>query len=59
MNLLEHYIIETHREHEVHMNPDFVEVDLTYDCYGIIRRCLKMFRKTDWEEAKKKGVFLA
>lgn len=59
MNLLEHYIITVHGEHEIYMFPDFVKVDLTYDCYGTIRRCRKMFRKSEWEEAKKKGVFLA
>lgn len=59
MNLIEHYIIKVHREHEIYMNPDFIKVDLTYDCYGTIRRCLMMFRKCEWKEAKKKGVFLA
>ena len=47
MNLLKHYIVEVHREQEVYFNPDFVTVDLTYDCYGTIKRCLKMFRKSE------------
>jgi hypothetical protein len=59
MNLLEHYIVKVHGEQEIYMFPDFVKVDLTYDCFGDIKRCLKMFRKSEWEEAKKKGVFLA
>lgn len=59
MNLLEHHIVKIHREWETPIFPHFINVDLTYDCYGSIQRNIIMFRKTDWEEAKKKGVFLA
>lgn len=58
MNLLEHYIIEIHSEQEL-LAVGMVKVDLTYDCYGTIRRGVKLFGKREWEEAKKEGVFLA
>lgn len=59
MNLLEHYIVKVHGEYEIQKNPDFVEVDLTYICYGDTARRVILFRKSEWEKTKKKGVFLA
>ena len=36
-----------------------LQVDLTYDCYGIITRETKTFWKSDFERAKKEGYFMA
>lgn len=38
MNLIEIYIKEIHSVKEYEKNKDCVIVDLTVDCYGIIRR---------------------
>ena len=58
MNLVEYYIIEIHDEQVCPFNRDFVDVDLTYDCYGTVRRTTKSFRKEVWEKAKEMGYFL-
>lgn len=60
MNLLEHYIQEIHHTELKHINNwDLVEVDLTYDCYGITERKIKLFWPEEWEEIKTKGYFMA
>ena len=66
MNLLEHYIKEVHKV-ELKSGPSifndniiqWYEVDLTYNCYGCIKRTTMSFPKKQWEEAKQKGYFLA
>ena len=63
MNVLEHFIKEIHsvrditEEFEQHSGHEpaepLLQVDLTYDCYGIITREIKTFWKSDFEQAKK------
>lgn len=68
MNLLEHYIKEIHSvrkcEEEWTKEDDFkdkeyVEVDLTYDCYGCIERRTRCWDKEYFEYIKEKGYFMA
>lgn len=69
MNLLEHYIKEVHSVTDVTkfysdkarcpLKEPLYEVDLTYDCYGRITRKIRCFFKSEWEEAKSKGYFMA
>lgn len=58
MNLVECYIIKIHDEQVYPFNKDFVDVDLTYDCYGTVKRDTKLFPKSVWEKAKERGYFL-
>ena len=67
MNVLEHFIKEIHsvrditEEFKQHSGYEptepLLQVDLTYDCYGIITRETKTFWKSDFERAKKEGYF--
>ena len=65
MNLLEHYIKEVHFVTDVTnklaypTSEPLYAVDLTYDCYGVTERKVKHFYKSEWEEARKKGYFMA
>ena len=69
MNLLEHYIKDIHSVQDI--SDKFVrttgskpkeplyEVDVTFDCYGVVERTRKIMSKSDFEQAKKQGYFLA
>ena len=69
MNLLEHYIVEIHSEKDItneftqHCGyvpkEPFLQIDLTYNCYGSVKRTTESFWKSNWEEIKKKGYFLS
>lgn len=69
MNLLEHYIKEIHSvqdvsdkyERAIRQKPKepLYEVDITVDCYGVIERMSKFMSKSEFEQAKKQGYFLA
>lgn len=69
MNILEHYIEAVHSVIDVTEQfeksqgypplEQLFKVDLTYDCYGLIKRETRFFSKTEWEDAQKKGYFLA
>ena len=69
MNLLEHYIKEIHNVEDVSDNYEkairhkpkepLYEVDVTFDCYGVVERMKKIMSKSDLEQAKKQGYFLA
>ena len=69
MNLLEHYIKEIHNvedvsdkyERAIRQKPKepLYEVDITVDCYGVVERMKKIMSKSDLEQAKKQGYFLA
>ena len=69
MNLLEHYIKEIHNVQDVsdkyeeaigHKPKEpLYEVDVTFDCYGVVERMKKIMSKSDLEQAKKQGYFLA
>ena len=69
MNLLEHYIKEIHNVQDVsdkyekairHKPKEpLYEVDVTFDCYGVVERMKKIMSKSALEQAKKQGYFLA
>lgn len=69
MNLLEHYIKEVHsvvdvtdefKKHGAIDNSEkMLQVDLTYDCYGQVKRTSRYFYKEEWEESQRDGYFLA
>lgn len=69
MNLLEHYIVKIHsvedvtKDYEkrigVKPNEPVYMVDLTYDCYGKIKREAYIFCKSKFEQVKKRGYFMA
>ena len=69
MNLLEHYIKEIHSVEDVsdeyekaigHKPKErLYEVDVTFDCYGVVERKRRIMSKSDFEQAKKQGYFLA
>ena len=69
MNLLEHYIKEIHSVQDVsdkyeksigHKPKEpLYEVDVTFDCYGVVERTRKIMSKSALEQAKKQGYFLA
>ena len=69
MNLLEHYIKEIHNVQDVsdkyeeaigHKPKEpLYEVDVTFDCYGVVERKREIMSKSDFEQTKKQGYFLA
>ena len=69
MNLLEHYIKDIHSVHDIsdkfekatesELKEPLYEVDVTFDCYGVVERTRKIMSKSDFEQAKKQGYFLA
>lgn len=69
MNLLEHYIKEIHNVQDVsdkferttgHKPKEpLYEVDITVNCYGVVERKREIMSKSDFEQAKKQGYFLA
>lgn len=69
MNLLEHYIKEIHSVKDItnkftdragyEPGEPLLEVDLTYDCYGVVKRGKMTFWKSNFERAKKQGYFMS
>ena len=69
MNLLEHYIKEIHNVQDIsdkfaretgHKPKEpLYEVDVTFDCYGVVERKRRIMSKSDLEQTKKQGYFLA
>lgn len=69
MNLLEHYIKEIHSVQDVsdkfekatggEPKEPLYEVDVTFDCYGVVERDTRFMDKSEFEQAKKQGYFLA
>ena len=69
MNLLEHYIKEIHCVQDVSdkfaratwrkPKEPLYEVDITVNCYGVVERKREIMSKSDFEQAKKQGYFLA
>ena len=69
MNLLEHYIKEIHSVKDITNKftertgyvPDepLLQVELTYDCYGVVKRTAETFWQSNFERAKKQGYFMA
>lgn len=65
MNLLEHYItaihsVEDYNEEWTKEFPDisFVQVKLTYDCYGNIETGTHVWNIDQWNSIKQKGYFM-
>ena len=69
MNLLEHYIKEIHNVKDVsdkfeeatgnESKEPLYEIDVTFDCYGVVEHKRGFMSKSDFEQAKKQGYFLA
>lgn len=71
MNMLEHYIVEIHSVKDVtdkfnndltpylKLKEPLLEVDLTVDCYGDVRRTVVQFPKSKFESIKEKGYYMA
>ena len=69
MQAIEHYIKEIHNvedvsdkyEKAIRQKPKepLYEVDVTVDCYGVVERMRKFMSKSEFEQAKKQGYFLA
>ena len=65
MNLLEQWIEEIHEEKPYEdvwtkgFNKEFVQVDVTFECYGNTRRGKIVFSKEGWEKCKEDGYFMA
>ena len=69
MNLLEHHIKEIHNVQDISdkfekatgskPKEPLYEVDVTVDCYGVVERTRKIISKSEFEQAKKQGYFLA
>lgn len=65
MNLLEHYIKEIHSVKKCKKEwtkefpgEEFVNVDLTYECYGCIERMVHTWNKYSWEQIQEQGYFM-
>ena len=59
MNLLEHYIKEVHGIKESSARPEWIEVDVTTDCWGDVRRTTHITTKKQWEQDLERGYFMA
>ena len=59
MNLVKHYIKEIHGIKHPEKYPDLIVVDVTFDCYGIMKRAEHITSKEQWEKAVTLGYFLA
>lgn len=66
MNLLEQYIEEVHsvRIYDAlwtrkFPNTNFVEVEVTTNCYGNVTRKKHVFQAEEWEKFKKQGYWMA
>lgn len=69
MNLLKHYIIKIHSiiditkefEEKCGFSPNepLFKVDLTCDCYGVVKRYTRNFYKSELKFSTDKGYFMA
>lgn len=59
MNLLEHYIIKVHSVEDYENEQIYVLVDLTCNCYGVVKRVFHLTTRRQWEIDKKRGFYLA
>lgn len=63
MNLIESHIVEIHSEQptasEWFDDGYYIEVDVTYNCYGTITRGKHSFNKDEWEVVKQNGYWLS
>lgn len=65
MNLLEHYIIEvhsivdlTHKVTCIKSDTKYLEVDVSYDCYGIVERNKLILTQDEWDYILERGYFM-
>ncbi len=65
MNLLEHYIEEVHSivpctaEWTKELpEQNFLSVDVTYNCYGVIERTTRVFEIEEWDITQKRGYWM-
>ena len=67
MNLIEHYIKVIHSvtkceedwtKEEYFKDNEYVNVDLTYDCYGHIERGIYCWDRKHFEQVKEQGYFM-
>lgn len=64
MNMLEQYIVEVHgieaytEEWTKQFEKEFVEVDVTINCYGSKERKKRVFAVEDWETYKAQGYWM-
>lgn len=59
MNLLEHYIIKVHSVEHYDSEQNYVLVDLTCNCYGVVQRVSHLTTIQQWEIDKKRGFYFA
>ena len=64
MNVVEHCILEIHSVKDISDELKFphknrvLEVDMTFDCYGVVSRDQLLFMEPEFEEILQKGYFL-
>ncbi|QUY65106.1 hypothetical protein GUI37_06070 [Helcococcus kunzii] len=59
MDLVRASILEIHKEETTTLNgKTYVDVELTVNMWGSIRREERVFRLSDWEDYKEQGYFL-
>ena len=65
MNLLEQYIVEVHSEKpysdewvKKFPGKEFVEVEVTTDCYGRTKRDTHVFDVNDWKKYQEQGYWM-
>lgn len=60
MNLLEHYIkeIKNTKTKTVDEN-EYIIAIMIVNCYGVVEETTSIFTPAKWEEAKKRGYYLA
>jgi len=56
MNLVECYIIEVRGIRETEY--ELLEIDLTYNCYGNIKRTKHLATAKQWEVEKEQGYYM-
>jgi hypothetical protein len=65
MNILEQYIEEVHNvrpytaEWTKKFDKEFVEVDITTNCYGSKKRDTHVFSTVEWEKVVEQGYYMA
>ena len=64
MNTVKHFIEEVHSEKESTYQPKYakevwVEVDITTDAYGSVKRDIHVFPKSCWDMHKEQGYFMS
>ena len=62
MNLLEHYILEVKKEEKIQdpkTKNKYYKVKAIIDCYGVKEIIDRLFSIDEWEDAKRKGFYMA